>query len=213
MNGTERLIVFVRAPELGRVKTRLAASIGDEAALRVYCTLAEHVLAQARALGSEVTVEVRFTPPEAGDSVRAWLGTDLRLAPQSAGNLGVRMREAFTDAFAVGCQRVAVVGSDLPGLSAELIRRSFDELRHVPAVLGPARDGGYYLLGLTRLPGHFFDAMPWSTDEVARLTLDRLRVAGLDTVLLPTLCDVDEAADLPSDWRIQYGIADPADVG
>jgi len=195
------VLVFVRAPELGRVKTRLAAAIGDPAALRVYRRLAEHTLREAAALaGQGVQVRVHHTPAHAGDAVRAWLGDGPVYLPQAEGDLGARMEDAFARAFAAGAERVVIVGSDLPDLSAALLRRAFGALDAHPAVLGPARDGGYYLLGLTRPVLGIFDGIAWSTPGVLAATLDRFQAAGIEPAMLETLADVDEAEDLPAGW-------------
>ena len=191
-------LVFVRAPVAGRVKTRLAAALGAEGALRVYRRLAEHTLREARALGGEV--RVHFTPADAGPEVRAWLGDGPRYLPQSAGDLGARMDAAFRAAFGDGADRVVIIGSDLPELSAALLRRAFAALESRAAVIGPARDGGYYLLGMRAMIDGLFDGIPWSTDEVLARTLDRLRADGVQPVLLDTLADVDEVDDLPTGW-------------
>lgn len=191
-------LVFVRAPEAGRVKTRLAAGLGAEGALRVYRRLAEHTLREARAMGGEV--RVHFTPADAGAEVRAWLGDGVRYLPQSAGDLGARMEAAFRDAFEDGADRVVIIGSDLPDLSAALLRRAFDALESHAAVIGPARDGGYYLLGMQTIIGGLFEEIPWSTNEVLARTLDRLRAAGIEPALLGALSDVDEVHDLPAGW-------------
>ncbi|HEX2187898.1 MAG TPA: TIGR04282 family arsenosugar biosynthesis glycosyltransferase [Longimicrobiaceae bacterium] len=193
------VLVFVRAPEAGRVKTRLAAEVGAEAALRVYVRLAEHALAEARVSGA--AVRVHFTPAEAEPAVREWLGEPAAYLPQAGGDLGERMRAAFEAAFEAGYRRVAIIGSDLPGLSAELLRRAFALLEASDAVLGPARDGGYYLLALRRVVPDAFRGIAWSTDGVLRETVERLRDAGAEPAMLETLADVDLAADLPPGWR------------
>jgi rSAM/selenodomain-associated transferase 1 len=195
------VLVFVRGPVRGTVKTRLAASLGADAALRIYRRLAEHTLREAAALaGDGVQVRVHHTPANAGDAVRAWLGADAVYLPQAEGDLGARMEDAFARAFAGGAERVVIVGSDLPALSAGLLRRAFDLLDAHPAVLGPARDGGYYLLGLTHPVAGIFDGIAWSTADVLAATFARFRAAGIEPVLLETLADVDEAGDLPEGW-------------
>lgn len=197
------VLVFVRAPVPGTVKTRLAAAIGDEAALRVYRRLAEHTLREAAALADGVQVRVHHTPAGAGEAVRAWLGDEPAYLPQADGDLGARMGDAFARAFVEGAERVVIVGSDLPELSAELLRRAFALLDAHPAVLGPARDGGYYLLGLRRPVDGIFEGIAWSTPDVLAATLDRFRAAGIEPAMLETLADVDEAEDLPEGWRAQ----------
>ena len=193
--------MFVRAPEPGAVKTRLAAAIGPAAALAVYRRLAEHTLREAAALAAEgVEVRVHHAPADAGEAVRAWLGAGPRYLPQAEGDLGMRMRAAFARAFADGARQVVIVGSDLPAVSAELLLRAFELLDARPAVVGPARDGGYYLLGLTRLVDGIFDGIAWSTPEVLAATLARFRAAGVEPAMLETLSDVDEVEDLPEGW-------------
>lgn len=196
------MLVFVRAPEPGRVKTRLAAAIGAEGALRVYKRLAEHTVAEVRALAAEdVEVRVHYTPADAGDAVREWLGDGPVYLPQAeSGDLGVRMGDAFAGAFAAGVERVVIVGSDLPELTAALLRRAFEALDAHPAVLGPARDGGYYLLGMRRMIGGIFSGVPWSTSDVLAATLERFHAAGVEPAMLEELADVDEVEDLPPGW-------------
>ena len=191
----------MRAPVAGRVKTRLAAKIGAQAALRVYRRLAEHAVAEARALGADVSLRIHFTPADAGEAVRAWLGAGAEYLPQAEADLGARMWAAFEAAFAAGFRRVVIIGSDLPDLSRIVLRRAFDLLDTHPAVLGPARDGGYYLLGMREMVSGIFDDVPWSTTQVLAVTLERLRAAGVSAAMLETLGDVDEAADLPAGWR------------
>ena len=199
---SDSVLIFVRAPEPGRVKTRLAAEIGARAALRVYRRLAEHAVAEARALGADVALRIHFTPADAGEAVRAWLRDDgAAYLPQAEADLGGRMRAAFEAAFAEGHRRVVIIGSDLPGLTAELLRAGFAGLDRHPVVLGPANDGGYYLLGLRRMIPEILHGIPWSTGEVFERTIERLRVLGITPARLPALGDVDVAADLPDGWR------------
>lgn len=190
--------MFVRAPEAGRVKTRLAATLGADGALRVYRRLAEHTVREARAVDAEL--RVHFTPADRESEVRAWLGDGPRYLAQAEGDLGTRMEAAFRSAFADGAERVVIVGSDLPDLTAALLRRAFGALDEHPAVLGPALDGGYYLLGMRAMIPGVFDGVPWSTDAVLARTLQRMRAAGIEPALLPALADVDEADDLPAGW-------------
>lgn len=195
------VLVFVRAPRRGAVKTRLAAAVGDDAALRIYRRLAEHTLRETAVLAAGgVRVRVHHAPADAGAEVRAWLGDGPLYLPQAEGDLGARMEDAFARAFADGARQVVIVGSDLPDVSADLLRRAFGRLDAHPAVIGPARDGGYYLLGLTAPVRGIFDGIAWSTADVLRATLDRFRAAGIRPAMLEELADVDEAEDLPEGW-------------
>lgn len=200
------LLVFVRAPRRGEVKTRLAAGIGDDAALEAYRRLAEHTLAAAAPLaGDGVRLRVHHAPADAGGEVRAWLGGAPAYLPQAEGDLGARMEAAFGSAFREGAERVVIVGSDLPALSTALLRRAFAALDGSDAVVGPARDGGYYLLGLRRPIDGLFGGIRWSTPQVLSATLGRLRAAGAEPVLLEELADVDTVEDLPAEWRCELG--------
>lgn len=190
------LSVMVKAPLPGQVKTRLAATIGDDAALAAYRAMAATVLAAADASGLPVTVS--YAPAEHLAPVAELCGPGRRYAAQAEGDLGARMAGALATAFADGAEAALLVGSDLPLLTADLLRQAARELEANQAVLGPAEDGGYYLIGFTRegyAPEIFYD-MPWSTPTVAATTLARLAEAGRSVALLPRLADCDAAADL-----------------
>jgi uncharacterized protein len=197
------VLVFVRAPKRGAVKTRLAAGVGEAMALRIYRGLAEHTVRQARATGAVVRVCV--TPDDAVGAVADWLGPGATYLPQGSGTLGDRLTRAFEEAFRAGHAPVIVVGSDLPELSSDLLRRAIARLARTPAVVGPAEDGGYYLLGMNTWVADVFHEIPWSTPSVLRLTLRRMAEQGVVPSLLETLRDVDRAADLPPRWRMDDG--------
>jgi len=190
------LLVMVKAPLPGLVKTRLAATIGDDAALAAYRAMVAGVLAAVDA--SALPTTIVFAPAQARSCVAGLCGEERAYRAQAPGDLGARMRTAFDQSFADGAGAALLVGSDLPLLTGELLRRAARDLSAQPAVLGPADDGGYYLIGFTRagyLPEVFSD-MPWSTPAVADLTLARLAGAGRRTALLPQLPDCDDDAAL-----------------
>ena len=191
------VLVFARAPEPGRVKTRLAATLGDAAALAVYRWLAERTVGEARRVP-----ECRVTVCHAGaaPALAEWLGVDLALRAQCEGDLGARIADAAAHAFAAGARRVAIVGTDCPDLDARRIGAALDALDDADAAFGPADDGGYYLVALARpLPALFRD-VPWSAPDTLDATLAVARREGLHVALLPTLQDVDTAADWER-WR------------
>lgn len=194
------ILIFARVPELGRVKTRLAAEIGADAALAVYMRLARHTVREALALAPGVAIRVHFTPPDAGDDGH-WLGPEPTYLPQAEGDLGARLGRAFRDAFREGFTRVIVIGSDLPDLTTARLRHALAQLEHNEAVLGPSHDGGYYLLGLRRPMPEVFRDITWSTAAVFRETMERFRKVGVEPAILETLRDVDRAEDLPQEWR------------
>jgi len=192
-----RLIVFTRYPTPGVAKTRLIPVLGPQGAADVQRRMTEHVLREAlkvqRRMGA--AVEVRF----AGGSValmRQWLGHEVDCRVQEGADLGERMARAFADAFAEGARRAAIVGSDCPSVTAEILHQALDALERGDLVLGPAADGGYYLVGLHRPAPGLFAGMPWGDGSVLDLTLARARERGLRPERLPQLHDVDEPADL-----------------
>lgn len=191
-----RIIIFARAPEHGRVKTRLAAEIGDGAALEIYRWLGERTVEVARA-SRTCELEVRYTPTGSGESVAQWLGTQLQMRPQTDGDLGERMRSAIGEALREGVEDVVVVGTDCPTLDSTLIEQAFDELTRADVVLGPAHDGGYYLIATRDDHAALFEDIPWSASNTLRCTVDAANRVGIDVCLLETRGDIDTAAD----WR------------
>lgn len=195
------LLVFAREPVLGRVKTRLAAGIGAAAALAVYRELLALTAAAVAAAQVPATVWLAEAPA-GGDPARPrpeWPGLPWRVQPV-AGSLGARMAQAFGEAFAAGAGRVVVIGTDCPGLSAALLRQAFDQLLRHELVVGPADDGGYYLLGMNKLEAALFANKAWSTATVLPDTLADAARLGLRVAQLPALHDVDSAQDLAT-WR------------
>ena len=178
------------------MKTRLAAEVGDPTALAIYRRLAEQVLAAVR-MEADYSITVAYAPGSAGRAVREWLGTSVALRPQSGGNLGARMAGAIADAKSSGAQRVVVIGTDCPEVTAAVVKEAFDRLGGVDVVLGPATDGGYYLIGMARLHSMLFEDVPWSSPETLRITLELARGAGLSIALLEERRDVDTV----DDWR------------
>ncbi len=165
-----------------------------------------HTLAAARTLRRwfDLEIKIRF----AGGSVaqmRMLFGTEWHYAEQGPGNLGERLGRAFDDAFKAGCKQVVAIGTDCPQLTPDLIRSAFYALREKDLVLGPARDGGYYLIGL-RAPHLVFDAIPWGTDRVLAQTLKRAHELRLDVQQMIDLDDVDRPQDLPVWERVRANL-------
>jgi uncharacterized protein len=195
-----RLLVFLKVPRPGQVKTRLAAEIGAGEAARVYRALAERVLAQtAPEAGDSYRRLIFFSPADARDEIAAWLPGEVLVAQEGA-DLGQRMDAAFAHAFASGATRAVLVGTDVPRLSREHVRQALAALGTSPVVLGPATDGGYYLVALTARQPELFQGIAWSTDAVRAATVERASALGLAVHLLEPLRDVDTAADLEAEW-------------
>lgn len=190
------LAVFVKSPEPGQVKTRLANEIGPEAAAALYRRLARAVLADNIATGRHRTV-VWFAPPEQGDPVRSWLsGLAVgEFIAQHRGGLGQRMMGTFRRHFREGARRVLLIGSDCPGVDRRTARRAFEALGQHDLVLGPSQDGGFYLIGLTAPAPGLFRRVAWSTPAVLAQTVRNAVSLGLRVATLPMLRDIDTVED------------------
>lgn len=186
------LLIFYRNPELGKVKTRLARTVGDERALSIYLQLAAHT----RSVTEKLQFPKSVCYSQQVDRHDAWPTPEFQKQVQRGTDLGERMQYAFAEAFAAGYTRVCIIGTDCLQLTTPILEKAFEQLEQHDAVLGPAVDGGYYLLGLTHLYPEVFQNKRWSTQSVAADTLGDFRQLGLKYFLLPTLSDVDEAPDL-----------------
>jgi rSAM/selenodomain-associated transferase 2/rSAM/selenodomain-associated transferase 1 len=193
------LIIFTRYPEPGKCKTRLIPALGAEGAAHLQRDLILRTLAWARDLrGRDIGLELHYAGPEA--PMRAWLGGKVMLEPQCGGDLGGRMHDSLTRMLQKGAPRAVLAGCDIPGLTSGVMARAFEALKESDLVLGPADDGGYYLVGLKKpAPGLFRD-MSWGHGQVLAQTLDRARSLGLSYALLDELCDVDHPHELPA-WH------------
>ena len=198
------LIIFTRYPEPHKTKTRLIPALGAEGAAELQREMTLHTLQWAKQLAktSPVTVEVRF---EGGDEprMRRCFGGDFPYYSQGPGDLGQRMAHAVQDAFRSGARRVVVVGTDCPEITLDVVSDAFDRLARCDLVLGPAGDGGYYLIGLQREIPAMFSSMPWGSERVLREGLRRVEELALTVSLLKTLADVDRPEDLAVWQRVQ----------
>ena len=192
-----RLIIFTRFPEPGKTKRRLIPALGPDGAARVQREMTAHTLRWAGELarGDGLCAEVFF---EGGNErlMRTCFGSELSYRSQGRGDLGQRMARAFADAFGAGIGRAAIIGSDCPGLTPELVRTAFDRLADHDVVLGPAVDGGYYLLALRGEVPQLFEGISWGTSEVLQQTLQAAARLGLSVGQLTPLADVDRPEDL-----------------
>ena len=197
MHLTEQLTIFTRYPEPGLTKTRLISALGEEGAAKLQKELTEKTLQKIDRLVKTSHVEpvIYF---EGGDlaGMQNWLGPERLYKPQAQGDLGEKLKTAFSDAFGAGAERVVTIGCDCPGLSREHIGRAFDALYLKGLVLGPATDGGYYLIGMQRPLDALFEDIPWGTDKVFETTVSLAQQLGLSIEILEELDDVDRPEDL-----------------
>ena len=190
---TDRLlIIFVKNPQLGKVKTRLAATMGDQRALEVYLKLIEYTVATTR----ELAVDKVVFYSEFIDRQDGWPSDTYLKQLQVTGDLGDKMKAAFEWGFQSGYKEVCIIGSDCLELTPEIIMNGFLALSNHDAVLGPTKDGGYYLMGMKQLYPSVFASKKWGTHTVAKATLVDLKELRLSFTLLDTLTDVDHEKDL-----------------
>jgi rSAM/selenodomain-associated transferase 1 len=185
------LIVFVKNNIIGKVKTRLAKTVGDNKAFEVYkqlvditeeCSLKvdsdKHIYFSEKVITSKWVDELKFV--------------------QQGNSLGDRMSNAFENGFKQGYEKVILIGSDLPDISPSIIQEAFDKLEKSEVVFGPAEDGGYYLIGMKKPRKFIFENKPWSETELLKLTLEELGKQDVSYSFLQTLNDIDTFEDLKS---------------
>jgi rSAM/selenodomain-associated transferase 1 len=192
MLSSTALVIFVRNPILGQVKTRLAKDIGDERALAIYLQLLEHPLKITRSLSFRKFI---YYADEVSD-YDLWSVPGYTKRMQSGTNLGERMLNSFKELFEQGFTRIVIIGSDCLQLQTENLQEAVTLLESNTAVIGPASDGGYYLLGLTKLYPELFVNKPWSTNQVLTKTIDDFNNQGISYALLEELSDIDDITDL-----------------
>ncbi len=185
------LLIFVKNSILGKVKTRLAKSVGDQAALEIYEQLITHTRRITQGFSLKKTIWYSdFIPTQDG-----WKTDHFDKKVQTDGELGQRMKQAFADAFHSGYQPVIIIGSDCLGLTTDILHTALQQLQNHDFVVGPATDGGYYLLGMNAfLPG-LFEKKPWGTETVLSATLTDISQLHKTVCLLPELTDVDTLED------------------
>lgn len=192
------LVVFSRLPEPGNTKTRLIPALGSlgAAALQEEMTRRTLAVAAACAAQEEVAIEVHHSGGDAA-AMRVLFGSQWTYVEQERdGDLGERMLHALRRCAKQGVVRTVIIGTDCPGLSSAHLHQAFAALMEVDLVLGPARDGGYYLIGTRRPHAELFADMPWGTNRVFDLTVDRAQAAALSIALLEPLADIDRPEDL-----------------
>ena len=194
MTDNDRLIIFVKNLELGKVKTRLAKSIGEDQALSIYQKLLLYTKEITKSLNAEKAVYYS----ERVDNNDLWDNMLFSKALQQGEELGEKMQNAFADAFAQGKQRVIIIGSDCLELETYMIKEAFAVLENNDVVLGPAKDGGYYLIGMTKFLPTLFEGKNWSTEDLLMDTILDLKKMKAKYYLLKTLNDIDTVEDLKS---------------
>ena len=196
----KRLIIFTRYPEPGTTKTRMIPVLGSEGSADLQRLMTDYLVSKVKAFTEQRAVEVRFEGGNEG-LMREWLGSSFTYRHQGQGNIGRRMERALADGFQDGYTSIVIIGSDIPDISSAIIHQAFEELHKNNLVLGPAGDGGYYLIGMQKADEfqaypELFKSISWGTNKVLSQTIAAANQLGMGYALLDTLKDVDRPEDL-----------------
>lgn len=193
----EQLIIFTRYPEPGKTKTRMIPILGEQGAANLQRQMTEATIKIAKHLNRDrsVFLTIYFTGANE-ELMKKWLGNDIIYQQQSEGDLGQRMELAFEKSFLQGIKRVVIIGIDCPDLDETILNQAFNSLKQQDLVLGAAVDGGYYLIGLSKLVPQLFKGINWGTCEVFAQTQAIARQLKLSVSYLPVLRDIDRPEDL-----------------
>lgn len=202
--STDTLVIFARDPIPGKTKTRLIPALGADGAAELHMRMTKTILSHAKNLADGHAVEIlTFRYGDNEKKMQESFSFPGPLLNQPEGHLGEKIAFAFQTAFESGCERCIIIGSDCPGLTADPLHRAFTKLHQKEAVIYPAEDGGYVLIGLTResfsKASLLFEKMDWGESTVLEETLIRAENSGLDLFIGPTFRDIDRPEDLAPD--------------
>ena len=209
LTSSSSVIIFMRAPLQGKVKTRLAKTIGDAKAAEFYRLCAQNTIAEIGQLHSTVDKYIFLAESTTGYRVDNLVDSGFKVAVQEGQSLGQRLFNAFKRVFENGAKRVVIVASDVPDLSAIIIKEAIRGLDDSDVVIGPCYDGGYYLIGIKELHQELFQGISWGTEQVCQQTLVAADERGLAVRQLPMLIDIDTEEDLRW-WSEVNGSKKPA---
>lgn len=189
------LILFFKYPERGKVKTRLAAALGDDITYNLYICFLTDILKIVGNVDAEIILS---SSTQFNSESELFQNTNFLSIPQNGVDLGRKMYNAFDETFRMGIEKCLLIGSDIPEITEYIISEAFLKLEEYPLTLGPSSDGGYYLIGLKpdSLYESIFEDVPWSTPGVLGTTIDKANLNNLPVHLLPELNDIDEIDDL-----------------
>ncbi|MGB1294290.1 MAG: TIGR04282 family arsenosugar biosynthesis glycosyltransferase [Flavobacteriales bacterium] len=203
MKTKNLLLIFTRNPELGKVKSRLAKDVGELTALNIY----KDLLAHTKHIAQQTNADRFVFYTEKIEENDLWPTSDFNKFVQSHGDLGQKMKSAFEFGFQSGYENIIVIGSDILELNETIINTAFDLLENKDAVIGPAEDGGYYLLGLTKMIPDLFENKLWGTDSVFNSTTSDLDKLNQNYTLLEVLNDIDYVTDIKdSNMILKYNL-------
>lgn len=186
--------IFIKYPEPGRVKTRLAKDVGEERAAEIYKQLVEKAVFNTRPSGNEYSRVIFYDPPDRRKDFERWFPGE-RFIQQRGSDIGHRMDHAIRDLLDKDAQKAVVTGADIPELTAVIIREAFTALDYADIVIGPAMDGGYYLIGMKTTHPELFENIPWGTENVLEESIARIQQSGWACSAVQTLTDIDTLED------------------
>ena len=202
LSSKERLIIFTRYPEVGSTKTRMIPILGADGAANLQREMTEHVLSQVAgpSASNNLAIEICYDGANE-DLMRLWLGSEFEYVLQKGNNVGERMQRAFEHAFESGATSAVIIGTDIPDLTARIVKDAFKVLKQKDMVLGPAKDGGYYLIGFPKTAfflaaGDLFAGIKWGESDVLKKTINTATDLGIRYSLVDELKDVDRPEDL-----------------
>ncbi|MES2765786.1 MAG: TIGR04282 family arsenosugar biosynthesis glycosyltransferase [Bacteroidota bacterium] len=194
------LIIFAKYPREGSVKKRLAEKIGTKKATDFYRACAEHTFSEAEKFG-DCTIHIFYANESDDKDIRTWTKGHFFYKVQAEGDVGMRMTDAFREVLKTkllkkDAKNIIIIGTDTPDISSEILQDAFKKLAENEVVIGPARNGGYYLLGMKKLHEELFRNIEWHTDSVFKTTMDIAQASNLSVAVLDELNDVDTEADV-----------------
>ena len=195
-NSSSGLIIFVKAPQPGKVKTRLGRSIGMDKSCEVYRQFGRDWIARLNQLG--LPLLIFYAPQEERPSIQSWLGDSHHYYPQQGGDLGDRMTHAFSQGFELGFEHLMIFGSDSPDIPLDVIQQGIQKIQGDNIVVGPSNDGGYYSIGFSQKQWfpEIFENIEWSSESVYQSTIDILSQHHKSVMPLQVWFDVDTLDDL-----------------
>lgn len=191
------VIVFVRFPEKGKVKTRLAKTLGEEFAVNFYKVCAEHTFSECRKISQHQTdIYICCADENDIEIIKSWTGNDFKYFAQKGEDIGIKMLNAFRYVFTHNVKNAVLIGTDIPEISSGIISGALNSLENSDVVIGPARDGGYYLIGMNKIYESVFREITWESKNVYSETLGRLNESNIKLVIAPLLNDIDTEENL-----------------
>lgn len=196
-NENSVIIIFAKLPVPGKVKTRMAADLGNDFAVTFYKNCAEHIFSEVSQLKKYgIDCYLFYGIDDDVSKIKKWVNKKFIYNPQVEGDLGNKMSSAFQNVFAHGKNKVIIIGTDIPDISKEIILNAFEALEKNDMVISPAHDGGYYLLGMKKYMPELFHDIEWSTEEVFKKTINKAEQLSLKITNADKLIDIDDKYDL-----------------